>query len=118
VGETIADEFEIVGQRHWVIGILGGRDVDEMLEGFGVRPGDRVVACTPDSPRAVPAEELADRVRARGVEVEVVQGVGAALRHVWTGAPDLAGEADLVVVTGSLRTVGEARRESRNLGLL
>lgn len=118
VGETVADEFEIAGQRHWIIGILGGRDVDAMLEGFGVRPGDRVVACTPDSPRAVPAEALAERVRARGVEVDVIPDVGAALRHVWTVAPDLAGEADLVLVTGSLRTVGQARRESRDLGLL
>ena len=118
VGETLADEFEIAGRRHWIIGVLAGRDVDDMLEGFGVRAGDRVVACTPDSPRALPAAELAERVRVRGVETEVVPDVAAALRHVWNDAPDLAGEADLIMVTGSLRTVGIARSECRRLGLL
>jgi dihydrofolate synthase/folylpolyglutamate synthase len=89
-----------------------------MLEGFGIRPGDRVVAATPDSPRAVPAAEVADVARLLGADVEVVPAVGDALRHVWTAAPDLAGEADLVMVTGSLRTVGEARSAARRLGLL
>ena len=118
VGETLAEEFEIAGRRHWIIGVLAGRDVDDMLEGFDVRAGDRVVACTPDSPRALPAAELAERVRVRGVETEVVPDVAAALRHVWNDAPDLAGEADLIMVTGSLRTVGTARSECRRLGLL
>lgn len=118
VGETLAEEFDIAGRRHWIVGLLQGRDVDAMLEGFGVRPGDRVVACTPDSPRAVPAAEVADRARLVGADVEVVPEVEAALRHVWNDAPDLAGEADLVVVTGSLRTVGQARSETRRLGLL
>jgi len=118
VGETLAEEFEIGGRRHWIIGVLAGRDVDEMLEGFDVRPGDRVVACTPASPRALPAEELAEHVRVRGAETEVVPDVAAALRHVWNDAPDLAGEADVVMVVGSLRTVGTARSECRRLGLL
>jgi dihydrofolate synthase/folylpolyglutamate synthase len=117
LAETLADEFEIAGRRHWIIGMLGGRNIGDVIDGLGLRPGDRVVASTPDSPRAVPAAEVAEHVRARGIEVEVLADVGAALRHVWTAAPGLAGEADLVMVTGSLRTVGQARSECRKLGL-
>jgi len=118
VAETLDEEFEIGGRRHWIVGLLQGRDVTEMLKGFGVRPGDRVVATTPDSPRAVPAAEVADVARLLGADVEVIPSVGDALQHVWTAAPDLAGEADLVMVTGSLRTVGEARSTARRLSLL
>lgn len=118
VAETLDEEFDIAGRRHWVIGLLQGRDVTAMLQGLGVQPGDRVVATTPDSPRAVPAAEVADAARLLGADAEVVASVGDALRHVWTAAPDLAGEADLVMVTGSLRTVGEARSACRRLGLL
>jgi dihydrofolate synthase/folylpolyglutamate synthase len=118
LGETLAEEFDVLGRRHWIIGILTGRDIDEMLDGFGIRPGDRVVTCTAPSPRAVPAEELADRVRDRGIAVEAIPDVAAALHHVWNTPPDLAGEADLVMVTGSLRTVGAARTASRRMGLL
>lgn len=118
VAETLDEEFDIAGRRHWVVGLLQGRDVTAMLQGFGIQPGDRVVATTPDSPRAVPAAEVADAARLLGADVEVVPAVGDAVRHVWTAAPDLAGEADLVMVTGSLRTVGEARSAARRLGLL
>jgi dihydrofolate synthase/folylpolyglutamate synthase len=118
LGKTLAEEFDIGGRRHWVLGVLAGRDVDAMLEGFGVRPGDRVVATAPQSPRALPAADLADRVRARGVAVEVIPGVAETLAHVWNAPPDLAGESDLVMVTGSLKTVGEARTACRRLGLL
>lgn len=118
LGETLSDEFDILGRRHWVIGMLRGRDVDEMLDGFGVRPGDRVVACTPSSPRALAADQLAEHVRRRGITVEVIPDVAAALHHVWTVPPDLAGEADLVMVTGSLRTVGEARVACRRMALI
>jgi dihydrofolate synthase/folylpolyglutamate synthase len=117
-GETLAEEFDVAGRRHWLLGMLGGRDVDAILDGLGVRPGDRVVTCTPDSPRAVPADELATHVEARGVAATAIADPAVALRHIWTAAPDLAGEYDLVMVTGSTYTVGAARTECRRLGLL
>jgi dihydrofolate synthase/folylpolyglutamate synthase len=114
---TLADEFEVAGRRRWVLGILGGRDVGEMIDAFGVRPGDEVVACTPPSPRGVPADDLADVVVARGVDVEVEPDVGAAVARAWRAALD-AGEGDVVMVTGSLYTVGAARTACRALGLV
>jgi dihydrofolate synthase/folylpolyglutamate synthase len=119
---TLADEFDIAGTRRWVLGLLGGRDLDEMLDAFELRAGDDVVTCTPPSPRGVPAGELADVVAARGVRVEAVPDVGEALDRAWdaatAGAAGNGGATGLVMVTGSLYTVGAARTACRRLGLL
>jgi dihydrofolate synthase/folylpolyglutamate synthase len=114
---TLADEFDVAGRRRWVLGMLAGRNVDEMLDGFGVGPGDQVLACEPDSPRAIPAGDIAAAARARGAEAEAVPAVADAVTLAWTDAT-AAGEGDLVMVTGSLYTVGAARTVSRRFGLL
>jgi dihydrofolate synthase / folylpolyglutamate synthase len=122
---TLADEFDVEGTRRWVLGLLVGRDVDEMLDAFGVRPADEVVTCTPPSPRGTPADDLAKAVAARGVQAEAVPDVGEALERAWRAAEaetgvgaDGAGGGGLVMVTGSLYTVGAARTACRRLGLL
>ena len=117
VAATLADEFDVTGTRHWVLGLLAGRDLDEMLDAFGVRPGDRVITTTPPSPRAVPAAELAKLVADREVDVEAVASVDGAVERAWRRA-DEAGETDLVMITGSLYTAGAARTACRRLGLL
>jgi len=117
VANTLADEFEVSGRRRWVLGTLAGRDVDELLDAFGIRPGDRVITCTPPSPRALPAADLAAAVAARGVSVEEQPDVADAVEVAWRLAEG-AGEGDLLMVTGSLYTVGAARTAARRLGLL
>ncbi|MGH9262928.1 MAG: glutamate ligase domain-containing protein, partial [Acidimicrobiales bacterium] len=82
-----------------------------------VRPGDQVIAATPPSPRGVPAAALASAVVGRGVAVEAIDDVARAVATAWRDA-EAAGEGDLVVVTGSLYTVGAARTACRGLGLL
>jgi dihydrofolate synthase / folylpolyglutamate synthase len=114
---TLADEFDVAGTRRWVIGPLAGRDVDELLEAFRIRPGDHVVATTAPSPRGVPAADVAKAAEARGADAEAVADVDAALAAAW-GAATAAGEGDLVIVTGSLYVVGAARTACRRLGLL
>jgi dihydrofolate synthase/folylpolyglutamate synthase len=114
---TLADEFAIAGTRRWVLGVLDGRDLDELLDAFDLRPGDQVVATTPPSPRGVPASDLAAAVATREVDVLVVPEVDRAVERAWRAA-EAAGEGDLVIVTGSLYTVGAARTASRRLGLL
>jgi dihydrofolate synthase/folylpolyglutamate synthase len=114
---TLSEEFEVSGARRWVLGLLAGRDPGEMLGAFGLRPGDRVVTCTPPSPRAVPAADLAAAVAAHGVAAEAIPDVGAAVEAAWREA-ETAARGDLVFVTGSLYTVGSARTACRALGLL
>ncbi|HET6948929.1 MAG TPA: cyanophycin synthetase [Acidimicrobiales bacterium] len=117
VARTVADEFDVPGTRRWVLGPLAGRDVDEMLDAFGVRPGDHVVATTAPSPRGVPASDIAAAAEARGVAAEAVPDVEKAVAVAWRDA-EAAGEGDMVLVTGSLNMVGAARTACRRLGLL
>lgn len=132
LASTLADDVTVSGQRHWVLGLLTGRDLGEMFEAFGVGPGDHVVACSPSTARAVPAADVAVAAVACGATSEVVDEVEAAVERAWlaAGHPDGGPEADAadegdgptssdgVIVTGSLYTVGAARRACRNLGLL
>jgi dihydrofolate synthase/folylpolyglutamate synthase len=115
---TLADEFVVTGTRTWVLGLLAGRDLDEMLDAFDVRDDDRVVACTPDSPRAVPAADLAAVAAARGIAAEVVPGVADAVESAWASTAANTGDRGLTIVTGSLYTVGAARTACRRLGLV
>jgi dihydrofolate synthase/folylpolyglutamate synthase len=117
VARTLADEFDVAGTRRWVLGPLAGRDVGELLDAFGVRPGDHVVATTAPSPRGVPAGEVAAAAEARGATAEAIGDVEKAVAVAWRDA-EAAGEGDLVLVTGSLNLVGAARTACRRLGLL
>lgn len=94
-----------VARRIFVLGVLGGRDVDEVVGALGLVPGDLVVACAPDNERAVPATVVADAVARAGVSVDVVEDVVAAVDE----ALAMAGEEDAVIVAGSLYVVGAAR---------
>jgi dihydrofolate synthase/folylpolyglutamate synthase len=99
--------------RILVIGMLQGRDPVEMLQCFGVSGDQRpragrarlVVTCPPPSPRALPAAEVAAAARALGTDAEETASVAEAVAT----ALALAGEQELVHVTGSLYVVGAAR---------
>ncbi len=117
VARTLDEEFDVPGRRRWVLGMLAGRDPSEALDAFGIRPGDRVVACTPPSPRGLPAAELARLVEARGVAVEVQPDVAHAVEVAW-GLATPRGRATWSSSPGSLYTVGAARTACRRLGLL
>ncbi len=73
-----------------------------------------MLCCTPDSPRALPAADLATVVREHGGTARVVPVVADAVRM----ALDESSIEDAVVVTGSLYTVGAARAACRRLGLM
>ncbi|HET8522345.1 MAG TPA: folylpolyglutamate synthase/dihydrofolate synthase family protein [Thermomicrobiales bacterium] len=65
----------------------------------------QVIATTTRSPRALPAAAIADAARAIGLPSETVDNVRSALAQ----AGALAGPGGLVLITGSLTTVAEAR---------
>jgi dihydrofolate synthase/folylpolyglutamate synthase len=93
-----------------VVGMLAGasKDPTAMLRALGVgSPAVRlVVACPAPSPRAQPAATIASTAEALGCPARAAGSVPAALET----ALGAAGPDDLVVVTGSLYVVGEARR--------
>jgi dihydrofolate synthase / folylpolyglutamate synthase len=104
---ALDESFAVAGSRYLVVGMLAQQDPAEMLAAMEVGRFDLVVTCTPDSPRARPASEVAMVVEGAGVAVEVVPDpVQAAARAV-----ALADEEDLVVVAGSIYVVGAVRAE-------
>jgi dihydrofolate synthase / folylpolyglutamate synthase len=103
--ETFYDDFEIAGRRIAIVGMLAGRDPDELLDALEVGRMDALIACTPESPRAVPAGELAALARSRGVDAEVVTAVGDAVER----ALAISTEDDAILVTGSMYVAGAAR---------
>ena len=104
--ETLADQFTVLGQVIWVVGMMRDKDPDAMLdaiEASGARC-DMVVCCAPNWPRALPAAELAAAVRNRGIDAETAGDVAEAVDR----ALALSTEEDAIVVTGSLYTAGAA----------
>ena len=87
-----------------VIGVMADKSWQEMLLPLlGIAA--LVVAVSPALDRALPGEELAEFCRQNGCAAFAAGDVAAGLVH----AQRQAAEDDLVLVTGSLFTVGEAR---------
>lgn len=104
---TLDGAFHVDGERRCVLGMLTGRNVDDMvapLVGLGFT---EFHCCAPHSPRAMPASEVAAAVRrAGGVAVEHSSATSA-LAH----AREHSTDEDLIVVAGSLYLVAEVRGE-------
>ena len=104
--ETLADDFDVAGDRILVVGLARAARPGPMLEALDAATADLVVACTPDSPRAMPAAEVAAaaaaprRRRPRSYPTSAVPSTAPSAR---------AGADDAVLVTGSLYVVGAAR---------
>jgi dihydrofolate synthase/folylpolyglutamate synthase len=89
-----------------VLGVLEDKDVREMLR--ILLPLAKTVVVTQSSyERAVPARRIAAIIEKMGYDAVVVEKVGEAVKFART----LAAVTDMVCVTGSLYTVGEARSD-------
>ena len=94
------------GRRvHLVVGMLADKDAAQGLAPL-LPLAERVWATTPESPRAMPAPELAQLCRELGHPARVAADLPEALE----AALAAAAPGDLVVITGSFYTVGPARR--------
>ena len=89
------------GERVVVASILRDKDVDAMLRALA-RAGSRFVATESSNPRALSAEELAQRAAAHFAQVETVPEPAAALAR--------ARELGPVLVTGSLYLLADLSR--------
>ncbi|MCU1489731.1 MAG: folC [Acidimicrobiaceae bacterium] len=105
LGAALSDDFAGADKVVVVLGCLRGRDPAALLAGIGPERVSLVVACQAPSPRALPAEEVAAAARGLELATQVADEVGDALEI----ARQAATEDDIVLVTGSLYVVGEAR---------
>ena len=102
---VVDEEFSEVAERIYVIGLLRGRDPVAMLEALDAQSARLVIATAPSTSRAIPALEVACAAVSLDIDVVVVEDVRAAVdRALDEALPD-----DLVLITGSLYVVGEAR---------
>ncbi len=103
---TLSESFP-VDRRAFVVGISVDKPAAEIVTALGVRPQDLVVCCSADTPRAMAAVDLAEIVRAAlpSTTTEVARGVRDGVRRAIRTSP----RPELVVVTGSLYVVGQAR---------
>ena len=88
----------------FLTGVMADKDVEHIL-GLLVPMARRFYTVTPNNPRAMPAEELARRIAALGVEAlpcaSIPEGVRAAI--------DFAGPDGVVCAVGSLYMSGDVR---------
>ena len=89
----------------FVFGAMRDKAISEMTE-ILFPLAERVIATQPENPRSASPEEIRQAAHRTGTEVELVQDVSAALER----AKNLAGETDVVVITGSIYLVGEVMR--------
>jgi dihydrofolate synthase / folylpolyglutamate synthase len=106
LARSLVEEFAVEGEAQAVVGMLSGRDPVAMLEALLAAGIRSVVACAPDSPRALPVQAVADAATGLGMECALA-GSPAEAVHLALGR---AGPDDRIVVCGSLYVVAEARR--------
>lgn len=92
-----------------VLGVLADKDVQAMIAPL-LRLAGRVWTVTPESPRALPAEQLAQISRELG-HGSVMSAPGVAAGVDWALAETPPG--GVVLITGSFYTIGPARRHLR-----
>jgi dihydrofolate synthase/folylpolyglutamate synthase len=104
LAEALPEAF--TGERlHLVMAVFSNKDLDGVAEALAPL-ADAGYAATTDSVRARPAEEVERALSSRGVGTTVHASVEEALG----AARDAADEGDIILVTGSLYTVADARR--------
>ena len=106
LARSLAEEFAVEGEAQAVVGMLSGRDPTSMLRALTSAGIRSVVACAPDSPRALSVEVVADAAVGLGMEATTAGSPAEAVSLAlgWAG-PD-----DRIVVCGSLYVVADARR--------
>ena len=91
-------------RRVLLTGVLRDKLQPEMLHAFRSL-SDEIITVTPDSPRALPAEEYAGALAALGADAQSAD----TLKEGLSQARKLAGEDGVIVAAGSLYFAGELR---------
>ncbi len=104
---TLDGAFDVRGERRCVIGMLTGRDLDDMVVPLLGAGFVEFHCCAPRSPRAVPVAELVEVLQRHGASAFAHPSAKAALAH----ARERSSDDDLIVVAGSLYLVAEVRGE-------
>lgn len=99
--------FHVTGERRCVLGMLSGREVDDMVEPLVALGFTEFHCCAPNSPRAMDTHVVAEAVRRAGGVAYEHPSVSAALAY----AREHSGDDDLIVAAGSLYLVAQVRAD-------
>lgn len=99
--------FYVTGERRCVLGMLNGRDVDDMVEPLVALGFSEFHCCAPQSPRSMPVTQVAAAVRRHGGQAIEHASVARALAH----ARERSSDDDLILACGSLYLVAAVRGE-------
>jgi dihydrofolate synthase/folylpolyglutamate synthase len=101
---TVRDMRPAYGRTILIIGILGDKDYEGIMSAL-VPLADHVVVTKPQYSRAMDVRSLASEIQKRHGSVETAETV----REAIAAAGKAASRDDLVLITGSLYVVGDAR---------
>lgn len=104
---TLDGAFDVRGERRCVLGMLTGRNIDDMITPLLGAGFSEFYCCAPHSPRAVPVRELVMALERQGAVAYEHPNARVALAH----ARERSTDEDLIVVAGSLYLVAEVRGE-------
>ena len=105
LSQTLQTAFGSANPRAFVLATLKPREPAEFIADMGIGPGDYVIGVPTTSPRSVGPEEIAAAATAAGATAEAASDIEDAIER----ARVLAGGEGIVIVTGSLYAVGDAR---------
>ncbi|MGI5999501.1 MAG: bifunctional folylpolyglutamate synthase/dihydrofolate synthase [Candidatus Merdisoma sp.] len=99
-------------RKIFIAGVLADKEYDYVMSRLTPLAARVITVMTPDNPRALPAESLAEDVRRYNPNVEAAGDLCDAVRR----ARAYAGEEDLILAFGSLSYLGELIRQVRVAG--
>jgi dihydrofolate synthase/folylpolyglutamate synthase len=100
---ALQEEFDY-HRLYMVMGIMQDKEVSAIMAVLAPL-ADVLIAARPQNPRAMSAQQLGEIAQDYCSAVSVIEEIGKAIEY----ARGIAHEDDLILVTGSLFTVGEAR---------
>ena len=96
----------VPGQKAvFLTGILADKNYGKMIDLLAPY-AQSFICVTPPSPRALPAQELAESIRKRGMKADAAETIRDAIR---LGLTTAAADGSVLVMTGSLYLAGEIR---------
>ena len=98
-----------------IFGVLQDKKYDIMIKNFSSLFNNNavIIITCPSTPRGAGVDLVAKEVIKRGQKPIIIEDVPKAIAY----AKGLAGAEDIICITGSLYTVGEARKAIKSLGL-
>jgi dihydrofolate synthase/folylpolyglutamate synthase len=107
LGEALEEGFEVTGPKVCVLGMLQGRDPIDLLEPLARAGVSTLICVEPETPRALDAAMIEKAGLELGLSCSVAPSIAVGVKR----ACGLAGRDGLVLATGSLYVVGDARLE-------